>query len=55
MIPHFPVVTPIAMDIGQPRGTLAARSALDSDKRPGNAFPYELVRARLLADGVFLG
>jgi len=48
-------VTPIAMAIGQAGGTLAALSALDSEKRPANVFPYELVRARLLADGAFLG
>ncbi len=48
-------VTPIAMAIGQAGGTLAALSALDPDERPANAFPYELIRSRLLADGAFLG
>ena len=47
-------VTPIAMAIGQAGGTLAALSALDASGRPANAYPYTLVRERLLNDGASL-
>ena len=48
-------VTPIAMAIGQAGGTLAGLAALDAEGRPANAFPYALLRERLLADGACLG
>jgi len=43
------------MAIGQAGGTLAALSALDPARCRANAFPYETLRVRLLADNAFLG
>ena len=48
-------VTPIAMAIGQAGGTLAALSVLGKSTTPANTFPYEILRAKLEADGAFLG